>query len=48
MTETPPTPGTELLAEGASVNQLLLTGAAILFLIWGAKKMYEGILGKKE
>lgn len=47
MTEAPPPPGTELLVGGATVNQLLVTGAGILFLIWAAKKTYEGILGKK-
>lgn len=48
MVETPESSGAELLAEGASVNQLLVTGAALLFLLWAGKKTIEGILGKQK
>lgn len=48
MTEALPSHGTESLLEGVGLNQLIVGGAVVLFLIWAAKKTYEGILGKKH
>lgn len=49
MSETPSTAGFEhSIISLPSLEQVVVAGAAVLFLLWAAKKTYEGILGKKH